>query len=140
LRGSLGNDADGLVRDLQEQFPKAHIVGGDPSYEILAAEVISYVDNPLLGFQLPLDIQGTAFQQRVWRLLGRVPAGTTVSYRDIAVAMGKPTAARAVAQACAANKIAVVIPCHRVVRTDGGISGYRWGVDRKKSLLAKEIR
>lgn len=135
----LGDDPDRLVRDLQDQFPKADIVGGDEAFEALIALVVGFVETPAVGLNLPLDVQGTAFQERVWRALREIPPGTTASYREIAERIGSPKAVRAVAQACAANPIAVAIPCHRVVRHDGALSGYRWGVERKRELLSREI-
>lgn len=129
-----------LVRDLQDQFPKARLIGADAQFEKMVAQVVGFVEAPSLGLDLPLDVRGTAFQQRVWQALRRVPAGKTVSYADIARKIGRPEAVRAVAGACAANTIAVAIPCHRVVRTDGEVSGYRWGVARKKKLLAREAK
>lgn len=134
----LGDDPQTLLEQLQDQFPKAHFIGGDPAFERLVAEVVGFVEQPSLGLQLPLDVQGTAFQERVWQALREVPAGGRVSYSDIAERIGAPKAVRAVALACAANRIAVAIPCHRVVRRDGDISGYRWGVERKRQLLARE--
>lgn len=134
----LGDDPEALLHDLQDQFPKAQLIGGDSAYERLVAEVIGFVEAPALGLSLPLDVQGTAFQERVWQALREVPAGSRVSYTDIAERIGAPKAVRAVAMACAANHIAVAIPCHRVVRRDGDISGYRWGVERKQQLLKRE--
>lgn len=134
----LGEDPDLLVRDLQNQFPKAEIIGCDDEFEQLVAKVVGFIEVPAMGLHLPLDVQGTAFQERVWRALREIPPGTTVSYAEIAERIGSPKAARAVAQACATNHIAVAIPCHRVVRRDGDISGYRWGVDRKHELLRRE--
>ncbi len=134
----LGNDADELVRDLQDQFPRARLIGGDDEYERLVALVVGFVEAPRVGLDLPLDIRGTAFQQRVWQALRAIPAGTTVSYTDIAAAIGAPSSVRAVAQACASNALAVAIPCHRVVRSDGNLAGYRWGIDRKRQLLSSE--
>ena len=133
-----GDDPDALVRDLQDRFPAAMLVGADPAYEATVARVVALVEAPGLGTDLPLDIRGTAFQQRVWQALAAVPAGTTVSYSDIARAIGDPRSVRAVAGACAANLHAVAIPCHRVVRRDGSLSGYRWGVERKAVLVARE--
>ncbi|HEY3856459.1 MAG TPA: bifunctional DNA-binding transcriptional regulator/O6-methylguanine-DNA methyltransferase Ada [Verrucomicrobiae bacterium] len=134
----LGDDPNVLARNLQEQFPKAEIVGGDPEFEKLVAQVVGFVESPGLGLKLPLDIRGTAFQQRVWKELQRIPVGETVSYSDVANRIELPNAVRAVAGACGANTLAVAIPCHRVVRTDGTISGYRWGVARKEKLLSIE--
>ncbi|MBV4493027.1 bifunctional DNA-binding transcriptional regulator/O6-methylguanine-DNA methyltransferase Ada [Pseudomonas oryzicola] len=134
----LGDDPEALLRDLQDQFPKARLIGGDSAYEQLVAEVVGFVEAPSLGLALPLDVQGTAFQERVWQALREVPAGSRVSYTEIAERIGAPKAVRAVAMACAANHIAVAIPCHRVVRRDGDISGYRWGVARKAQLLKRE--
>jgi AraC family transcriptional regulator, regulatory protein of adaptative response / methylated-DNA-[protein]-cysteine methyltransferase len=134
----LGDDPDELARDLQDQFPRAHLIGGDAEFEELVATVVGFVEAPGIGLDLPLDVRGTAFQQRVWQALRAIPAGDTVSYAEIANRIGSPNAVRAVAQACAANALAVAIPCHRVVRNDGGLSGYRWGVERKRALLEKE--
>ncbi len=135
---SLGPDIDTLRRELQGRFPKATLIGGDADFERWVAEVVSLVDAPAVGLRLPLDIRGTAFQRRVWRALQRIPVGTTATYGDIARRIGAPQAVRAVAQACAANPLAVAIPCHRVVRRDGTLAGYRWGVSRKRALLARE--
>jgi AraC family transcriptional regulator, regulatory protein of adaptative response / methylated-DNA-[protein]-cysteine methyltransferase len=135
---SLGDDPEALVRDLQERFRRAQLVGGDESFERLVATIIGFVEAPALGMDLPLDVRGTAFQQRVWQALRQIPAGTTVSYGALAARVGAPGAVRAVARACATNAIAVAIPCHRVVRGDGTLSGYRWGVERKRALLALE--
>lgn len=134
----LGDDPDALARDLQDRFPRANLIAGDDDFERLVAKVVGFVEAPALGLDLPLDVRGTAFQQRVWQALRKIPAGQTASYADVARAIGAPHAVRAVAGACAANPIAVAIPCHRVVRSDGGLSGYRWGVDRKRALLARE--
>ncbi|RKP57685.1 bifunctional DNA-binding transcriptional regulator/O6-methylguanine-DNA methyltransferase Ada [Pararobbsia silviterrae] len=134
----LGDDPDALVRDLQDQFPKAHLIGGDDTFEQRVAQVVGFVEAPSIGLNLPLDVRGTAFQERVWRALREIPPGATVSYADIAERIGAPKAVRAVAQACGANLLAVAIPCHRVVRRDGDLSGYRWGVDRKRALLRRE--
>jgi AraC family transcriptional regulator of adaptative response/methylated-DNA-[protein]-cysteine methyltransferase len=136
----LGDDPDALARDLQDRFPNATLVGGDRSYEQLVAQVVGFVEAPALGLDLPLDVRGTAFQQRVWRALRDIPAGSTASYSEIARRIGSPHAVRAVAGACAANMLAVAIPCHRVVRNDGELSGYRWGVPRKRALLEREAR
>jgi AraC family transcriptional regulator of adaptative response/methylated-DNA-[protein]-cysteine methyltransferase len=134
----LGDEADELVRSLQDRFASAHLVGADKDYEALVAQVVGCVEAPRLGLELPLDVRGTAFQQRVWRALKDIPAGRTASYAEIARRIGSPKAVRAVAGACAANNIALAIPCHRVVRQDGSISGYAWGVTRKRSLLERE--
>ena len=136
----LGNSPDALARDLQDRFPRAELIGGDDEFERLVAKVVGFVEAPAIGLDLPLDIRGTAFQQRVWTALRGIPAGATASYADIAKRIGKPKAVRAVAQACAANALAVAIPCHRVVRTDGALSGYRWGVERKRVLLEREAK
>jgi AraC family transcriptional regulator of adaptative response/methylated-DNA-[protein]-cysteine methyltransferase len=136
----LGNDPAALVRDLEDRFPRATMVGGDAGFESLVSKVVGLVESPHLGLDLPLDVRGTAFQQRVWQALGEIPAGHTVSYRELAERIGKPSAVRAVAQACGANPVAIAIPCHRVVRTDGSLSGYRWGVERKRALLEREAR
>ena len=134
----LGDDPDALVRDLQDRFPKAHLIGADHQFERLVATVVGFVEAPARGLELPLDMRGTVFQQRVWQALRRIPSGSTASYAEIAKRIGCPKAVRAVAQACAANALAVAIPCHRVVRTDGASSGYRWGVERKRALLERE--
>jgi AraC family transcriptional regulator of adaptative response/methylated-DNA-[protein]-cysteine methyltransferase len=134
----LGADPSALVRELQDRFPKADFVGGDPGYEALVAKVIGLIETPGRGHDLPLDVRGTVFQQRVWKALREVPAGKTATYAEIARRIGAPTATRAVAGACAANALAVLIPCHRVIRSDGGLSGYRWGVERKRALLERE--
>jgi AraC family transcriptional regulator, regulatory protein of adaptative response / methylated-DNA-[protein]-cysteine methyltransferase len=134
----LGDDPEPLVRDLEDRFPRAELVGGDARFEELVAQVVGFLENPTVGCHLPLDIQGTAFQQRVWQALRAIPAGSTASYTEIAERLGKPKSVRAVAQACAANPLAVVIPCHRVVRLDGTLSGYRWGIERKSQLLQRE--
>jgi AraC family transcriptional regulator of adaptative response/methylated-DNA-[protein]-cysteine methyltransferase len=136
----LGDDADELARELQDQFPRANLIGGDGEFEQLVARVVGFVEAPGIGLDLPLDVRGTAFQQRVWQALREIPAGETASYTDIANRIGSPKSVRAVAQACAANTLAVAIPCHRVVRNDGGLSGYRWGVERKRALLEKEAQ
>lgn len=136
----LGDDPDELVRDLQDRFPKAELLGGDAEFEALVAEVVGFVEAPSLGLDLPLDLRGTAFQQRVWQALREIPAGETASYAEVARRIGQPKSVRAVARACASNKIAVAVPCHRVVKTDGALSGYRWGVERKRVLLEKEGR
>ena len=134
----LGDDPDALVRDLQDCFPKAQLIGADQDFEHLVARVVGFVEDPAIGLDLPLDVRGTAFQQRVWQALRAIPSGATASYTDIAARLGTPRAVRAVAQACASNTLAVAIPCHRVVRKDGALAGYRWGVERKRALLDRE--
>jgi len=134
----LGDDPEALAHDLEKRFPRARLIGADPDFERLVAQVVGLVEQPDRGGTLPLDIRGTAFQQRVWKALSKIPTGKTASYTEIARKIGAPRAARAVAQACAANPLAVAIPCHRVVRTDGDLSGYRWGIERKRALLDRE--
>lgn len=134
----LGDDPEPLVRDLQDRFPKAELIGAEPGFEATVAQVVAFVEAPRIGLDLPLDLRGTAFQQRVWQALRSIPAGRTVGYAELAAQLGMPQGARAVAGACAANAVAIAVPCHRVVRNDGSISGYRWGVDRKRTLLERE--
>lgn len=134
----MGDDPDELSRDLQDRFPHANFIGDDAEFEQLVANVVGFVEAPGLGLNLPLDVRGTAFQHRVWQALRKIPVGETVSYTDIAKRLGSPRSVRAVAQACSANVLAVAIPCHRVVRRDGALSGYRWGVERKRALLERE--
>jgi len=134
----MGDDPDQLARDLQDRFPAAELVGADAAFEDTVAKVVGLVEAPAVGLDLPLDVRGTAFQQRVWEALRQIPSGATVSYAELAERVGVPSGARAIAGACAANPVAVAIPCHRVVRTDGALSGYRWGVERKRALLARE--
>jgi AraC family transcriptional regulator, regulatory protein of adaptative response / methylated-DNA-[protein]-cysteine methyltransferase len=134
----LGDDPDELVRNLQDRFPKAHLIGADHDYEALIARVVGFVETPGTGLSLPLDVRGTAFQQRVWQALQEVPVGETVSYAEVARRIGSPKAVRAMASACAANNLAVVIPCHRVVRMDGSLSGYAWGLERKREMIRRE--
>jgi len=134
----LGDEPEALVRDLQDRFPRARLIGADAAFEELVAKVVGFVEAPGLGLDLPLDVRGTAFQQRVWAALREIPAGTTATYTDIARKIGAPKSVRAVAGACAANALAVAIPCHRVVRHDGALSGYRWGVERKRKLIDRE--
>ncbi|MCC7060584.1 MAG: bifunctional DNA-binding transcriptional regulator/O6-methylguanine-DNA methyltransferase Ada [Burkholderiaceae bacterium] len=134
----LGDDPDALLRALQDQVPKAELIGGDGDFEQLVAQVIGFVEAPHIGLDLPLDVRGTAFQERVWQALQEIPPGNTATYTDIAQRIGHPAAIRAVAQACAANRLAVAIPCHRVIRRDGDLAGYRWGVVRKRDLQARE--
>ena len=134
----IGDDPDELVRNLQDRFPKARLIGADRDYEALVARVVGFIETPGIGLDLPLDVRGTAFQQRVWQALQKIPVGETVSYAEVARRIGSPKAVRAVAYACAVNNLAVAIPCHRVVRNDGSLSGYAWGVERKRVLLARE--
>ena len=135
---SLGDNPDALLRELQDRFARAELVGGDADFERLVAQVVGLIEAPNLGIDLPLDVRGTAFQQRVWRALQQIPVGETASYAQVAQRIGAPKSVRAVAQACASNMLAVAIPCHRVVRSDGALSGYRWGVERKRALLLRE--
>ena len=135
---ALGDDPAALVRDLEDRFPRAHLVGDNRAFDQTIARVIACVDTSAQALDLPLDVRGTAFQQRVWQALRKIPVGSTASYAEIAASIGVPNGARAVARACRANRLAVVIPCHRVVRTDGSLAGYRWGVERKRDLLKKE--
>lgn len=136
----LGDDPEALVRDLQDRFSRADIRAGNAEFERLVVRVVGFVETPRTGLDLPLDVRGTAFQQRVWQALQEIPAGQTATYADVARHIGAPQAVRAVAGACAANALAVAIPCHRVVRTDGTLSGYRWGVERKRALLDREAQ
>jgi AraC family transcriptional regulator, regulatory protein of adaptative response / methylated-DNA-[protein]-cysteine methyltransferase len=136
----LGDNPDLLIRDLEDRFPRADLIGGDASFEALVARVVGLVETPGIGLDLPLDIRGTAFQQRVWQALRELPVGSRASYTEIAGKIGLPRSVRAVARACAANALAVAIPCHRVVRSDGSLSGYRWGIERKRMLLEREAQ
>ncbi|MFZ3282683.1 bifunctional DNA-binding transcriptional regulator/O6-methylguanine-DNA methyltransferase Ada [Pseudomonas sp.] len=136
----LGDDPHQLVCDLQDQFRKANLIGADSGFEQLIAKVVGFIEAPAIGLDLPLDVRGTAFQERVWQALREIPLGSTASYAEIAQRIGAPTSMRAVAQACGANRLAVAIPCHRVVRSDGNLSGYRWGVERKRQLLERETQ
>lgn len=135
---SLGDDPNALVEDLQNRFFQAKFSGGDRKFNRLVAKVVGFIERPSAGLDLPLDVQGTAFQHRVWQLLGKIPCGQTATYSEIAARLGQPQSVRAVASAVAANQLAVAIPCHRVVRTGGALAGYRWGVDRKAALLKRE--
>jgi AraC family transcriptional regulator of adaptative response/methylated-DNA-[protein]-cysteine methyltransferase len=135
---TMGDDPARLVRDLQDRFSNATLMGADAEFESLVARVVGMVEAPRIGERLPLDVRGTAFQRRVWKALRQIPVGSTVSYAAIARKIGAPRSVRAVAQACGANPLAVAIPCHRVVRTDGALSGYRWGIERKRALLTRE--
>lgn len=136
----IGDDPNELTRTLQDQFPRANLIGADPAFEQLTAQVVGFVEAPETGWRLPLDMRGTAFQHRVWQALRQIPIGETLSYAEVAERIGAPKAVRAVGSACARNKIAVAIPCHRVVRTDGDLSGYRWSVERKRALLDREAK
>jgi len=136
----MGDDPAALVRDLQDRFPRARLIDGDKSFERLVARVIGFVESPATSLKLPLDVRGTAFQHRVWTALQDIPPGSTATYAEIAKRIGRPKAVRAVAGACAANPLAVAIPCHRVIRNDGQLSGYRWGIARKRALLDKEAK
>jgi AraC family transcriptional regulator of adaptative response/methylated-DNA-[protein]-cysteine methyltransferase len=135
-----GDDRKSLERDLRKMFPRATIGSADSSFQRTLERVIAFIEAPATGLELPLDVRGTAFQHRVWQALCRIPSGATASYAEVAEAIGAPDSARAVARACASNRIAVAIPCHRVVRSDGSISGYRGGVARKRALLARETK
>jgi AraC family transcriptional regulator of adaptative response/methylated-DNA-[protein]-cysteine methyltransferase len=137
-RISLGDSAPPLERALRAEFPAAAVVGDDGTLEAWVARLRAYLDGDTPQIDLPLDVRATAFQRRVWEALQRIPFGSTRSYSEVARAIGRPAAARAVARACATNPAAVVIPCHRVVREDGGLGGYRWGLKRKEALLARE--
>ena len=134
----IGEDPEALIRDLQDRFPKANLIGDEAAYQELVAKVVGLIEQPGVSLDLPLDIRGTVFQQRVWKALQQIPPGTTATYTEIATKIGMPKAVRAVAQACGANALAVAIPCHRVIKNDGSLSGYRWGVDRKRALLERE--
>ncbi|MFW0757700.1 bifunctional DNA-binding transcriptional regulator/O6-methylguanine-DNA methyltransferase Ada [Pseudomonas sp. H11T01] len=136
----LGDDPDALLHDLQDKFPRANLIGADHDFEQLIAKVVGFIEAPAIGLDLPLDLRGTAFQERVWMALREIPVGSTASYAEIAQRIGAPKSFRAVAQACGANSLAVAIPCHRVVRSDGNLSGYRWGVERKRQLLERETQ
>jgi AraC family transcriptional regulator of adaptative response/methylated-DNA-[protein]-cysteine methyltransferase len=134
----IGDDDAALIGDLCRRFPRAEMIAADPDFASIVEQVVAMVEAPERGLSLPLDIRGTAFQRRVWQELQGIPAGATASYSDIAARIGQPGAVRGVAGACAANRIAIAIPCHRVLRSDGALSGYRWGVERKRALLARE--
>jgi AraC family transcriptional regulator of adaptative response/methylated-DNA-[protein]-cysteine methyltransferase len=134
----LGDDPEELAHELERRFSRARLIGADATFEHLVARVVGLLEKPQASVQLPLDIRGTAFQQRVWQVLRAIPVGTTTTYAAVARAIGAPRAVRAVAQACAANVLAVAVPCHRVVRVDGNLAGYRWGIERKRALLLRE--
>jgi AraC family transcriptional regulator of adaptative response/methylated-DNA-[protein]-cysteine methyltransferase len=137
---SLGDDPETLVHELQDHFPRAIFIGGDAKFKKIVAQVVGFVESPSTELDLPLDIRGTVFQIRVWQALRKIPLGSTVSYTKIARQIGSPKAVRAVASACASNTIAIAIPCHRVIRSDGNLSGYRWGVDRQRTLIERETQ
>lgn len=134
----LGDDPSRLVENFQKQFPTANLIGNQREYESLVSKVVGMIERPSVGLDLPLDIRGTSFQQRVWKALQQIPLGSTSTYAQIAEKIGYPRSARAVAQACGSNTLAVAIPCHRVIRNDGSLAGYRWGVERKRVLLERE--
>jgi AraC family transcriptional regulator of adaptative response/methylated-DNA-[protein]-cysteine methyltransferase len=136
----LGDDPDDLIRDLQHRFPGATLRTAGPDLDGTVTAVVELVEAPAARrFDVQLDLRGTTFQRRVWHALREIPAGSTVTYAEVAERIGAPGSARAVAGACAANPVAVAVPCHRVVRNDGGVSGYRWGVERKRALLEREV-
>jgi AraC family transcriptional regulator of adaptative response/methylated-DNA-[protein]-cysteine methyltransferase len=134
----LGDSESELREHVRERFPRAKLEEHDPEWSSWVAAVVAFLEAPRRGLSLPLDIQGTAFQRRVWEALRSIPAGTTVAYSEVAARIGRPRAVRAVAQACAANPLAVAIPCHRVVGKDDALGGYRWGKKRKRALLERE--
>ncbi|HEY5085912.1 MAG TPA: methylated-DNA--[protein]-cysteine S-methyltransferase [Gemmatimonadaceae bacterium] len=134
----LGDDRDTLRDDLQHRYPFATLTDGDTTLDALCADVVNLVESPLRGLNATLDMRGSEFQREVWRALRSVPAGSTTTYTEVARRIGSPKSVRAVARACAANPLAVVVPCHRVLRRDGQLSGYRWGIERKRELLARE--
>lgn len=134
----LGSDDAELRGELADRFDAATVEEGGAAMDAIIAQVVAFVDSPAEELNVPLDIRGTAFQQSVWGVLRKIPPGTTASYREIAEQIGRPAAVRAVAQACGANPIAIIVPCHRVVRSDGALAGYRWGVERKRALLERE--
>jgi AraC family transcriptional regulator of adaptative response/methylated-DNA-[protein]-cysteine methyltransferase len=134
----LGDDDDTLLAELRQRFPRATIAAASPAVQGWAAQIAAWLDDPRAELPLPLDVHGTPFQRRVWDVLRTLPPGQTVGYGELAHRLGMPRAARAVAQACAANPLAVVIPCHRVVSANGSLRGYRWGLARKQALLQRE--
>ena len=135
---ALGDDPEPLVKELQDRFPRAELRGGDAAFEAMVAVVVGAVERPGSALDVPLDIRGTAFQQRVWQALMKIPRGQTKSYAELAGELGIPRGARAIARACAQNRLAVIVPCHRIVRGDGSLGGYRWGLPRKEALLKSE--
>ncbi len=136
----LGDDPQALLHELETSFPQAQLEPGNSAFDQRVAQVIGWLERPEGEFALPLDLRGTAFQREVWQALRAIAPGSTVSYQELARRIGRPRATRAVAGACAANRLAVVVPCHRVIRQDGGLSGYRWGVERKRALLEREAQ
>ncbi|MBO0739212.1 MAG: bifunctional DNA-binding transcriptional regulator/O6-methylguanine-DNA methyltransferase Ada, partial [Alphaproteobacteria bacterium] len=135
---ALADDRESLAAELRQRFPAADVIADDAGLKEWSDRIVQFITTPDRNLELPLDIRGTAFQARVWRALQKIPLGRTASYAEIAAALGQPKAVRAVAQACAANKLALLVPCHRVVRSGGDLGGYRWGVDRKRALLSRE--
>jgi len=135
---ALGDDRERLAAMVRERFPAALLVAEDAALKDWAEQIVRFITDPGQTPDLPLDIRGTAFQTRVWRALQRIPLGRTATYAEIARALGQPKAVRAVAQACAANNLALLVPCHRVIREDGDLAGYRWGLERKRALLERE--
>src|SRR5262249_50543182 len=133
------NDSNELIQELQNRFPRANLIKNDKAIKETIANILDFIKNDTKKSNFSLDLQGTPFQKRVWQALKKVPRGSTKSYQDIAKKIGAPKSSRAVAQACAANRVAILIPCHRIVRTNGSLSGYRWGISRKKMLLEQEI-
>ena len=134
----LGDAEAGLLKELREEYPRAEISAAADSFEKWVGEIVARVEGKPPRVELPLDLQATAFQRRVWQELQRIPRGTTRTYTQVAKALGKPNAVRAVARACATNPVSIVVPCHRVIREDGSLAGYRWGLSRKEQLLATE--
>lgn len=135
---ALGDEPSQLITYLQTLFPNADIQPAAAEFDPHLAQVIAFIDSPQSAFDLPLDIRGTEFQKKVWNALRKIPAGKTSTYSELAIAIDLPASVRAVASACAANKLAVVIPCHRVIQKNGSLAGYRWGVERKRALLQRE--
>ena len=134
----LDDHPDHLFVELRQQFPEAEFIAGDEEFEKLLVEVINYIESPKDVANFTLDLRGSTFQRNVWAALVEIPYGETCTYTELALRIGAPTSIRAVAQACAANRIAIIIPCHRVIKLDGGLSGYRWGTNRKQRLLDRE--
>jgi AraC family transcriptional regulator, regulatory protein of adaptative response / methylated-DNA-[protein]-cysteine methyltransferase len=134
----LGDDTDRLERELTDRFPASQLIAGGGDIAPVVSQVAGFIDAPALGLDLPLDMRGTPFQEAVWQALRNIPAGTTASYSEVAERIGAPREAQAVAAACAANPIAVAVPCHRIVRRNGQLGGYRWGFRRKRDLLSRE--